>query len=303
MEEPPLKYFEVYRSIIPRFEDFLMSLQTMQPYWMRVNTLKIEEEKLVGRLEKKGFVLEKFGELNAYKIVEMPVKHPGATIEYSLGYYYIQDLASMAPVLALQPEEGDIILDMAAAPGSKTTMLAELMRNTGVIVANDANFRRLKSLAGNIERLGITNVIIVNRDARTSSFGVKFKKILLDAPCSGEGTFRKNPWGFRGADERGHRYLAEQQKMMMRNAVRHLEDGGILVYSTCTYHPYENEDVVKYAVKELGLKPVEVDIPIPHTEGVKRWGEEEYEMHRECIRIYPHLVDTGGMFIAVLAKK
>ena len=224
-------------------------------------------------------------------------------MEYSLGYYYIQDLSSMAPVLALNPSNEDTVLDMAAAPGSKTTMMAELMRNEGLIVANDINFNRIKSLAGNIERLGITDVILTQKDARVASFGLKFSKILLDAPCSGEGVYRKNPWGFKGVNERQHRYLGMQQMRMFKNASNHLEEGGIIVYSTCTYHPYENESVVKYAIEKLNLAPIKVKIPIPHTVGVDRWKDETYEFHEDCIRIYPHMVDTGGMFIAVLAKE
>ncbi len=303
MEDEKLSYFEKYRTVIPYFEEFIRVLRTPQPYWFRVNTLKIEEDVLIKRLREKGFVIEKFGNLNAYRIVDMPVKHPGATIEYSLGYYYIQDLSSMAPVLALDPQPGEFILDMAAAPGSKSTMIAELMRNRGTVVANDVSFQRLKSLAGNIERLGITNIIITRKDARRGRFGRKFHRILLDAPCSGEGVFRKNPWGFQGADERGHIQLARQQRMMMRNAAEHLMDDGLIVYSTCTYSPVENESVVKYAVEKLGLEPMKVKIPIPHVNGVERWKDEEYEMHERCMRIYPHIVDTGGMFIAVLAKK
>ena len=303
MEEEKLKYFEKYREIIRDFDNFLETLKTPQPYWFRVNTLKIQEEKLIERLETKGFRVEKFGGINAYRILEMPVKHPGATVEYSLGYYYIQDLSSMAPVLALDPQPGERILDMAAAPGSKSTMIAELMNNSGTIVANDISVDRIKSLAANIERLGITNIIVTKKDARNANFDGKFDKILLDAPCSGEGTFRKNPWGFQGADEKGHSILGRQQKMMLRNAVRHLSDGGIIVYSTCTYSPIENESVVKYGVENLNLKVLKIELSIPHLEGVKEWDGEKYEMYEKCIRIYPHLVDTGGMFIAVLAKQ
>ncbi len=304
MDEKKLSYFEQYRDIIPQFDKFLESLKTPQPYWIRVNTLKISEEALINHLQRKGFVFERFGELNAYRVVDMPVKHPGSTLEHSLGYYYVQDLASMAPVLALQPKKGDRVLDMCAAPGSKTTMIAEIMGNKGCIIANDANYRRLKSLAGNIERLGITNVIITNRDARSADFGVLFDRILIDAPCSGEGVFRKNPWGFRQITEREHRFLASNQKKMMKNAVRHLKDNGRIVYSTCTFSPTENESVVKYAVEKLNMRVVDVDVPVPHCEGVESWRSEDFsEIRRHVMRIYPHMVDTGGMFIAVLEKR
>jgi len=302
MDEEKLSYFLQYSSIIPEFDRFMDILKIPQPYWIRVNTLKIQEDKLIKRLEKKGFVFERFGNLNAYKILSMPVKHPGATIEHSLGYYYVQDLSSMAPVFAMNLRPGEVILDMAAAPGSKTTMMAEIMRNRGTIVANDVSLSRIKSLGGNIERLGITNVILLRKDARKDLFGVEFDKILLDAPCSGEGVIRKNPWNFHPANEREHRYLREQQIRMLKNAVKHLKEGGIIVYSTCTFHPLENESVVEYGINKLNLEPVEFDIPISNLKGVDEWMGESYEHYKYFKRIYPHLVDTGGMFIAVLKK-
>ncbi len=303
MEEEKIEYFFQYESIIPEFEKFIAALKTPQPYWIRVNTIKMEEKELIERLESKGFKFERFKELNAYKILNMPVKHPGATLEHSLGYYYVQDLSSMAPVLALEPKEGEKILDMAAAPGSKTTMIAEIMRNKGTIVANDISFSRLRSLGGNIERLGITNVILTRGDARKDSFGAKFDKILIDAPCSGEGVVRKNPWGFKPAGEREHRYLREQQIRMLKNAQKHIKEGGIIVYSTCTFHPLENESVVEFGIEKWGLKALEFKLPIPHLKGVEEWNGEKYENHKFHKRIYPHMVDTGGMFIAVLQKR
>ncbi len=303
MEGEKLRYFQQYSEIIPDFEKFMEWISKPQPYWFRVNTIKVDELSLIRRLEEKGFSMERFGDMNAYRIISMPVKHPGATIEHSMGLYYIQDLSSMAPVLALNPRPGEIILDMAAAPGSKTTMMAIEMRNEGTIVANDANHRRLGSLGGNIERMGITNVMLTNLDARKDEFGVKFQRILLDAPCSGEGVVRKNPWGFREPSEREHRYLREQQIRMVRNAWRHLEDGGILVYSTCTFHPLENESVVEYAINKLGMISLDFSIPIPAAPGVEEWIGETFPHWRKFKRIYPHMVDTGGMFVALLRKE
>ncbi len=294
---------EKYREIIPDFNTFIETMKTPQPYWLRVNTLKIGEQKLIRRLENKGFVLERYGKLNAYRVVEMPVKHPGATLEHSLGYYYIQDLASMMPALALGPGPGDIVLDMAAAPGSKTSMMAQMMNNTGTIIANDVNIGRIKALSANIERLGITNTIITKKNAAKASFGKCFKKILLDAPCSSEGTLRKAPME-RIPGENEYANYSKLQKEMLSNAARHLCPGGTLVYSTCTFNPLENEKVVAHGIQNLGLIAEKVTLPVPTEPGVRRWNGEELSHVSEYVaRIYPHRVDTGGMFIAVLKKQ
>ena len=294
--------FEEYSEIIPDFDEFMKKIKEEQPYWIRVNTLRIEEKRLVERLESKGFKLEKYRDINAYRIIQMPVKHPGATIEHSLGYYYVQDLSSMMPVLALQPKPGDLILDMAAAPGSKTTMMAEMMNNEGTIVANDVSVDRIRALAGNIERLGITNTIITKKDATRDQWEMKFNKILLDAPCTGEGTVRKN-FAYIFPSLRDHIKMSRMQKRMVKNAYEHLEDDGTLVYSTCTFNPLENEGVVDYGIDKLGMEIIVFDLPIPYTHGITGWKDYQFsDAVKRAVRIYPHQVDTGGMFIAVLKK-
>ncbi len=295
--------FEKYRHIIPDFESFLKAVETPQPYWFRVNTIKIGEKELVSRLSDKGFVLERFRDLNAYKIVSMPVKHPGATLEHSFGYYYVQDISSMVPALVLDPKPGELVLDMAAAPGSKTTLMAALMKNEGSIVANDTRASRLRALGSNVERLGVTNVMITKGDARTMDFKHLYDKILLDAPCSGEGVIRKNPkHGIPGDKE--HRYFSQLQKSLIKNAWKHLDTGSKLVYSTCTFNPIENEDVVQYAVSKLGMEILQVEFPVPHVRGVSFWEGRDYsDISDYVMRIYPHLLNTGGMFIAVLEKR
>ena len=293
---------EDYRDMIPDFEKFVARMNEPQPYWLRVNTLKITEDELIHRLEDKGFVLERFAGMNAYRIKNMPVKHPGATVEHSLGYYYVQDFSSMVPALLLSPSPGELVLDMAAAPGSKTTLLAELMKNTGTIVANDVSDNRIKALAANIERLGVSNAVITKGDATSRRFGAKFDKILLDAPCTGEGTYRKNQKE-RMPNLSDHIRMSKIQKNMLKNAERHLKEGGVMIYSTCTFNPLENEEVVQYGVEELGLKIENVELAIPHDKGVSSWKDWSFEkVSDKMIRIYPHRIDTGGMVIAVLKK-
>ncbi len=289
-------------SFIPKFTEFINAINTPQPYWIRVNKLKISEIELIDRLFAKGFVLKRYKELNAYRIIKMPVKHPGATFEHSLGYYYVQDLSSMVPPLILNPQPNELVLDMAAAPGSKTTQMAELMNNTGTIVANDVSDGRIKALAANVERLGITNVQIVKGDATVRKFNIVFDKVLLDAPCTGEGTLRKTP-KTKMPTLKDHIRMSKLQKKLLKNAVLHLKEGGYVVYSTCTFNPLENEDVVKFGVNELNLEPVEINPPVPHTKGVKEWMGHNFEdVYEYMVRIYPHMVDTGGMVIALLKK-
>ena len=296
--------FEDY-DFIPDFEEFIRSIEIPQPYWIRVNTLKISEEALVARLEAKGFLLEKFPGLNAYRIVDMPVKHPGATVEHSLGYYYVQDLASMLPPIVLDPHPGERVLDMAAAPGSKTTQMAAMMNNSGTIVANDLRDDRIRALAGNVDRMGALNVIITKGDARYMRWGVDFHKVLLDAPCTGEGVVRKTPKQVMPA-MKDHKRMSRMQKAMVRNAWEHLADGGLLLYSTCTFNPLENEEVVRYAVEEVGFELMDASRNlggIRYERGAREWREWSFEgVYEKVVRIYPHRVDTGGMFIALLKK-
>ncbi len=293
---------EAYKDIIPDFEEFRRIMATPQPYWMRVNTLKISEKDLIARLENKGFRFERYRDWNAYMIVESPVKHPGATFEHSLGYYYIQDFASMIPPIVLKPRKGERILDMAAAPGSKTTQIAAMVDDSATIVANDIRDDRIRALAGNVERVGATSVIITRGDARAKRFGMTFDRILLDAPCTGEGVVRKTPRK-REPDLREHIKFSKMQMRMVENAYRHLKDGGVMVYSTCTYNPLENEHVVQYAVDEVGFVPLQIDIDIPYERGVREWRERSFEgIWDKVIRVYPHRINTGGMFIALLKK-
>lgn len=300
---PDFGHFRKYEEIIPDFDSFLEVLGRPQPYWIRVNTLRIEPSELANRMESKGFCLERFGNLPVFRIVSMPVRHPGATVEHSLGHYYVQDLSSMMPPIALAPQPGETVLDIAAAPGSKTTQMAEMMANTGTIVANDVSRERIAALVGNLERLGVTNVVVTLRDGRSASFGLEFDRVLVDAPCTGEGVVRKNPCGFRAPTERDHRSFAGLQKAILRNAYRHLRRGGLLVYSTCTFNPLENEGVIHFAIENLGAEVLSFSLPIPHAQGVEEWNGRAFHPDvKRCARIYPHMVDTGGMFVGLLRK-
>ncbi len=300
---PYIGYFRKYEEIIPDFESFIEALRRPQPYWIRANTLRIKPSELADRLESKGFRLERYRDMSVFRVVDIPVRHPGATVEHSLGLYYVQDLSSMMPPIALAPQPGETVLDIAAAPGSKTTQMAEMMANSGTIVANDVSRERIAALVGNLERLGVTNVIVTLRDGRAASFGTEFDRVLVDAPCTGEGVVRKNPCGFRAPTERDHRSFAGLQRAILRNAFRHLRSGGLLVYSTCTLNPLENEGVIHFAIENLGAEVLPLSLPVPHAQGVEEWNGRAFHPNvKRCARIYPHMADTGGMFVGLLRK-
>jgi len=216
------------------------SIETHQN--IRVNTLKIRPEVLKNRLEKKGIILK-----NTFLDYVFEVKESsfsiGATHEYLFGYYYLQSISSIIPSLVLNPSYNDKVLDMCSAPGSKTTHLAQLMNNMGVIVANEINRKRMRSLKSNIYRMGITNTILLNMDAlRLKKFNLYFNKILLDAPCTGNPIKDKN----RNVSKRDIRYCSIRQKNMLSVAIDMLEENGEVVYSTCSPEIEENEYVIEY---------------------------------------------------------
>lgn len=307
--EVDLTHYMRYREIIPRFEEFLRVLPKPLPYSIRVNTLKIEVEKLVSRLEEKGFELRPVGWHPWLFIVEElgGVGQPGKTLEHALGYYYVQELVSALPPLVLDPKPGELVLDLTAAPGSKTTQMAQMMNNEGLIVANDIDYDRISALKSNIDRLGVTNTLITRMDGRRFLSKRRFDKILIDAPCSSEGIIRKNPSVSFKISVKEIKHLSRIQKALVRSAYRLLKEEGILVYSVCTFSPEECEEVVDYAIK-MGFEALNVEVPLKHVKGLRKWVDEKgrewvYEKGVEkSIRIYPHLNDTGGMFIAKLRK-
>ncbi|WP_421077566.1 NOL1/NOP2/sun family putative RNA methylase [Methanothermococcus sp. Ax23] len=219
-----------------------MTISTVETQYIRVNTLKITPKELKGRLKSKGVKLENTFLDYMFKVKGAPFSM-GATPEYLFGYYYLQSISSTIPPLVLNPSENDVVLDMCSAPGGKTTHLSQLMNNKGVVVANELNRKRMRSLKSNIYRMGITNTILLNMDAlRLKKFNMLFDKILLDAPCTGNPIKDKN----RVVSKRDIRYCALRQKNMLNVGIDMLKEGGEIVYSTCSPEIEENEDVIEY---------------------------------------------------------
>ena len=201
--EPKPLFIERMKSLLGEsdFKNYWKIVQTVPVKSLRVNTLKISPKDLKKKLEGKGWKINQpFKNFPEIMIVKSDVQpgELGRALEHLLGYYYLQEIASMLPVLVLKPKPNEVILDLCSAPGSKTTQIAARMENTGTIIANDYKLGRIKILASNLERCGVTNTIITRSTGerickRLKDEDFKIDKILVDAPCSGEGTIRGTP--------------------------------------------------------------------------------------------------------------
>ncbi|WP_200531758.1 RsmB/NOP family class I SAM-dependent RNA methyltransferase [Halorubrum sp. LN27] len=238
-------------------------------------------------------------------LFRLPDGNPGGNWPYVHGWTHGQEEVSVLPGLALDPQPGERVWDACAAPGSKTTQIADAMDDEGTVVANDNNLGRLSALRHNAERLGITNAIVTNQDAR--NFSTKplafdeFDRALVDAPCSCEGTCRKNPdvvdqWTLDHVHA-----VAGIQKGILARAVQATRPGGTVVYSTCTFAPEENEAVLDHVLAAEDCEVVEFELPLDTVPGVTEWEGETYdESVTRAHRVYPHHNDTGGFFCAKL---
>ena len=299
---------ERMRKLLPDekdFEEFNKIVHERPLKFIRCNTLKMDCDELFSRLRKKWDVKQPFSEYPEILLIESELEpgELGNALEHLLGYYYVQEISSMMPILALRPERGDFVLDLTASPGSKTTQMAAMMNNEGTIIANDIKLDRIKILAANLERCGVMNTIATRNDGvglciRLAKAGFKFDKILLDAPCSGEGTLRSSPKTFKMWNIKMIRKFSGQQKKLLANALKCLKVGGSLVYSTCTHAPEENEGVVDFALKNFPVNVEKIKLPLICRKGIISWEGKRYgkDVERSC-RIYPHDNDSEGFFV------
>lgn len=227
----------------------------------------------------------------------------GATPEYLAGHYMLQSASSLLPVMALDARPGERVLDMAAAPGGKTTYIAQTMKNSGVIVANDSKKERLRALQFNVQRLGISNTIVTNYDGRKLTHVMNnFDRVLLDAPCTGLGIISKDP-SIKAEklliDIQKHSHL---QKELILSAIDCCKPNGVIVYSTCSISPLENEEVVNYAIRKRFVKVVELELEVGEP-GLTKYIDKRYHPHLALTkRIYPHVVNMDGFYVAKLVK-
>jgi tRNA (cytosine40_48-C5)-methyltransferase len=288
-----------FLEYVPKVREFLSKMETTPTQYIRVNTLKISRADLVSRLESKGFEL-KITVMPEVLAVEKAPLPTGATSEYLLGYYYIQDLSSCMAVDALDIAPGQVVLDVAAAPGGKTTFLAQKMNNSGAIIALEPNDRRARSMSFNLARCGVYNTCIFKADGLyAGKFEMKFDRVLLDAPCSCEGVIAKDPTRKSSHTPEDVDYCSKIQESLIEAAASYVKPDGIMVYSTCSFAPEENEMVVDRLLRKFGNITVE---PVAYgSSGLTRFGDLKFDGQlKYAHRLYPHLDDTTGFFIARL---
>jgi len=295
------------------YENYIEILKTLPKKSIRCNTLKISPAELKKKLEKYKWKIiqpwEKYPEIMTIN-AELEPGELGRSLEHLLGYYYIQELASMLPIIALKPKEDKRILDLCAAPGSKTTQIASALKNTGLIVANELSMGRIKILASNLERCGVTNTIITKKEGgalcnRFQKQEISFDKILVDAPCSGEGTLRSTYKTYLMWNIKTIKSLPRIQKNLFMQAFKILEVGGEIIYSTCTHAPEENEGVVNEILEELKdqIEIKKISLPIKTRKGITKWKDKKYSSKTKlCCRVYPQDNNTEGFFLAKFKK-
>lgn len=234
----------------------------------------------------------------------LPDVRPGLHPYHDAGVYYLQEPSAMAPAALLAAQPGERVLDLCAAPGGKTTQLAAAMRGRGLLVANEIHPKRARVLASNIERMGVTNALVLNEHptALAARFPAWFDRILVDAPCSGEGMFRKEPAALADWSPQTVRMCADRQYEILCTAATMLRAGGRLVYSTCTFSPEEDEEVVARFLRTHSDFSV-VDAAMPClAEGRPDWMAVPDERLRRAVRLWPHRLDGEGQFAAVLQR-
>lgn len=297
MIQLPENYKQEMKELLKEeYADYLASME--QPYnrALRVNTLKISVEDFQKSVPFHLTPVPWCSDGFYYAEEDNVTAHP----YYYAGLYYLQEASAMLPAEALPIEEGDIVLDACAAPGGKSLKLAAKLNGTGCLLSNDISASRSQALLRNIEKSGIKNAYVTSEDIAklARKYPNTFDKILIDAPCSGEGMFRKDPSLIRSYEEHGSSYYAPIQKEILNHAVSMLKKGGFILYSTCTFSREEDEEVLQaifHEHEDLSLVPLK-----PYYEGFAKGIGENME---HAVRLYPHRLNGEGHFTALLKKE
>ena len=275
------------------FSAYLKSFDEERLYGLRVNTAKTSPEA--------------FPELVPWDLKQIPwipngfyyegTKRPAKDPYYYAGLYYLQEPSAMTPAMLLPVEPGDRVLDLCAAPGGKSTELGVKLAGKGVLISNDISNSRAKALLKNLELWGIANICVTSEtpDKLAGVFGPWFDKILIDAPCSGEGMFRKDEDMVKSYEEHGPEYYSRIQKEITDQAVRMLAPGGLLLYSTCTFSRCEDEEIICHILnRHEEMELVKLHLFEGASDGIGLNG---------CLRLFPHKIKGEGHFMALLHKK
>lgn len=304
MADLPQSFLDSMKEILGEdYEAFLTGFDGQRQYGLRVNTLKmnLEEFERIApfHLKKVPWISNGY----FYNAEDVPAKHPF----YSAGLYYLQEPSAMTPASRLKVQPGERVLDLCAAPGGKATELGAALQGEGLLVANDINTARAKALLRNLELFGISNSFVTNEPPHVLAerFPEFFHKIMVDAPCSGEGMFRKNPAGVDSWKEKGPEYFSKLQREIIVQAADMLLPGGMMFYSTCTFSPLENEKTITYLLKERpDMEVVPMEDYENFAEGLTSYKDEAFdESCKLCRRIWPHKMSGEGHFMALLHKK
>ena len=284
----PQEFKDEMKAILKdEYDSFIESYNHPAFKGLRLNTLKLHNATILPfNLSPIPWCKEGF----YYKYQDQPGKH----VFHEMGLYYIQEPSAMSAVEELEVKEGDYVLDMCAAPGGKSTQIGAKLNGTGLLVSNEIIPSRSKILSSNIERLGIKNAIVLNETPKNIAKHFKefFDKILVDAPCSGEGMFRKNPEVISEWSVENVEMCAERQVEILNEAAKCCADGGRIVFSTCTFSDKENESVVETFLNEHSEFHL-IESKYKFTNGIKLCL---------CQRVYPHKVDGEGHFFAIFEK-
>lgn len=283
------------------YAEFLESYEKERFYGLRFNPLKTDrrdfEQKMPFVLRKVTWAEEGF----YYQAQSQPGKHPF----HEAGVYYIQEPSAMSAVEVLAPEAGEKVLDLCAAPGGKSTQIAGKMAGKGLLISNEIIPGRAKILSQNIERMGVANAVVCNEtpDRMAGFFPEYFDKILVDAPCSGEGMFRKDDIAVAEWSPEHVQMCADRQQMILEEAAKMLKPGGTLVYSTCTFAPEENEGTISRFLEQH--EEFRIDTAAQETffaPGEKNWVSDPAEGIEYTLRLWPHKIEGEGHFVARLKK-
>lgn len=305
-------YFDSYAEFIPDYELFSQFQAKPPVVSIRRNSLKCDEASFAEFLQRRV-------DSGVFKQVEAIAHVPdcwrieaeravvGGLWEHHIGMFYMLGASSVVPVLALNPQPGERILDMCAAPGGKTSMIAQMMQDQGVLVANEPSDGRRRVLKFNLERMGTSNVVFTDYLGEKFPEVEGFDRILLDGPCSAEGSLRGS-WSKQFDYDYNRAYresLQRAQAKLLRRACDLLRPGGRLVYATCTYDPHENEEQVDALLRERReLTLICPQLPGAWNEGITHWQGRDYLPEiKNCKRIYPHRFDSWGFFFATFIKR